>query len=36
MNVKWSGPAIADLDDIERFFALDNPERAVTFIMELI
>lgn len=36
MKVKWSKPALADLDNIEDFIALDNPERAVTFIMELI
>ena len=36
MKVSWSKPAIADLDDIEEFIALDDPERAVVFIMELI
>jgi len=36
MKVNWSKPALADLDDIESFIALDNPERAFSFIMELI
>lgn len=36
MLVHWSVPAIHDLRDIEDFISLDNPERAVTFVDELI
>lgn len=36
MIVEWSVPAVQDLDDIEDFIALDNPERAETFVNELI
>lgn len=36
MKVKWSELALEDLDNIENYIALDNPERAVSFIMELI
>lgn len=36
MNVRWSKPALADLDDIGKYIASDNPERAMSFIMELM
>ena len=36
MTVEWSVPAVQDLGDIEDFIALDNPERAETFVNELI
>lgn len=36
MTVIWSDLAVEDLNDIEQFIARDNPERAVSFIMELI
>ena len=36
MNVRWTTEAFKDLDEIENFIALDNPERAYTFIEELL
>jgi plasmid stabilization system protein ParE len=36
MRVSWTKEALNDLDDIEDFIAIDNPERAVTFLEELI
>ncbi len=36
MNVRWTTEALKDLDEIENFIALDNPERAYTFIEELL
>ena len=36
MNVRWTMEALNDLDEIENFIALDNPERAYTFIEELL
>lgn len=36
MRVRWSKPALADLDDIENYIALDDPERAISFVMELM
>ena len=34
MKVRWTAEALKDLDEIEDFIAIDNPERAVTFIEE--
>ena len=31
MNVVWSSEALGKLDEIERFIAQDNPERAFAF-----
>lgn len=36
MKVRWSELALEDLDHIENYIALDNTERAVSFIMELM
>lgn len=36
MKVRWSKPAVSDLDEIERFIALDDPGRALHFVMRLI
>ena len=36
MKVRWTAEALKDLDEIEDFIAIDNPERAVTFIEELL
>ena len=36
MRVRWTVEALKDLDDIESYIARDNPERAITFIEELI
>lgn len=35
MRVLWSDLAIEDLQEIEDYIARDNPERAISFIMEL-
>ena len=36
MNVRWTYEALNDLDEIELFIAQDDPERAVSFVGELI
>ena len=36
MNVIWSELAIEDLNSIEDYIARDNPERANSFVLELI
>jgi plasmid stabilization system protein ParE len=36
MKVRWSKLALEDLDDIGKYIASDNPERATSFIMELL
>ncbi|MCH5266670.1 MAG: type II toxin-antitoxin system RelE/ParE family toxin [Lachnospiraceae bacterium] len=36
MRVIWSDLAIEDLREIEEYIARDNPERAISFIMELL
>ena len=36
MNVRWTYEALEDLDEIEAFIAEDNPERAISFINELL
>lgn len=36
MRVRWSKLALEDLENIENYIALDNPERAVSFVMELM
>ena len=36
MKVKWSKPALADLDDIVNYIASDIPERAISFILKLM
>ncbi len=36
MNVIWSDLAVQDLEDIEEYIARDNPDRAISFIMELV
>lgn len=36
MKVRWTIEALNDLDDIENYIARDNPERALTFVEELI
>lgn len=36
MNVVWSSEALGKLDEIERFIAQDNPERALAFIELLL
>jgi plasmid stabilization system protein ParE len=36
MKVRWTRPAIADLDEIEDYIALDDVERAVDFVNQLI
>lgn len=36
MKVIWSDLAIEDLDEIVEYIAKDNPERAESFVMELI
>lgn len=36
MNIIWSDLAIEDLRDIEEYIVRDNPDRATTFVNELI
>jgi len=36
MKVVWSSEALRMLDEIERFIAQDNPQRAVVFIDRLL
>lgn len=36
MRVRWTKPAIKDLDDIEEYIAEDNIDRALDFIGQLI
>ena len=36
MSVRWSVEALRDLDEIEEFISRDNPERAITFVGELL
>jgi toxin ParE1/3/4 len=35
MAVKWLKPALRNLEGIANYIALDNPERAVTFVQEI-
>ncbi|MBQ7506156.1 MAG: type II toxin-antitoxin system RelE/ParE family toxin [Lachnospiraceae bacterium] len=36
MKVTWTMPALQDLDEIESFIALDDYDRAVDFVNQLI
>lgn len=36
MNVRWTLYALEDLNDIENYISLDDPETAVEFVNELI
>ena len=36
MRVRWTPEALNDLNEIEIFISEDNPERAITFVDELI
>lgn len=36
MRVRWTRPALKDLDDIENYIALDDAGRAANFIDKLI
>jgi plasmid stabilization system protein ParE len=36
MDVLWSPAALADLREIRDFIRADNPERAISFVMEII
>ena len=35
MTVLWSPAAVADLAEIRDYISADNPDRAVTFVMEI-
>ena len=36
MRVRWTKPALEDLDDIENYIALDDAGRAADFVDKLI
>lgn len=36
MRVKWTRPALKDLDEIENYIALDDADRAADFVDKLI
>ena len=35
MLIKWTGAALASVDEIAGFIAKDNPTRATSFVLEL-